>query len=187
LQTRRFNLLYIMYTINQNIFKFQDWVCRLVTALHMLYNNVLKKPITEIEDIERFATTERKVPMLRTWAPLKSWLNIVIPYAEKYHNKKVISAKCKLFWKIFESHLNKWRCIWVNINSSKEFQTMRQTKNKIEWDFSLSKPAGHWLCIFKKDWKYFLLNSWFWDSRDIKELDINTKWLFKSTEATVLY
>lgn len=176
-----------MYSINQNIFKFQDWVCRLTSAIHMVYNNILKKPITEIEDIERFAKEENNRPMSSVWCQIACGLNVMMPYTKKYHKKLPKTMECELFSNTFELHINKWRCIAININSSKEFQTMRKTKNKIEWDLSWVKKNWHWLCIFKKDWKYYLLNSWYWDSRDIKEVDINTKWLFKNTTATVLY
>jgi len=178
-----------MFSMNQDDFTFQDWCCRLTSAVHMAFNNKLNKDISidDISNISRYCISEHKQPMSETWNQIWAGIHRIKWFIKKYYKKNLISMDCQLFWDLFATHINKWRLLAINIHSSKEFKALRKTWKKIEWDFTNSKSRyWHRLCIFKLNWKYYLLNSW--NPKDnIREIDINVKWLFKSNKATVLY
>jgi hypothetical protein len=121
------------------------------------------------------------MPLSNIGSSSKKWFERVIPYARKYCKKSLVTVEYEIWTPWFERVLDNWNVLCVSIWVADQFKSLWRNSNKIEWDLSKErKKTGHSICIFKKDWKYYFLNSRYWDDRDIKEVDMKTVWLFKS-------
>lgn len=175
-----------MRSIDQRDFTFQDWCCWLASAVHMAFNNIIDKDI-DTNDISNFALKEYGRPLWLVWSPVKAGINVMIPYLQKRYNVFGVYRVITLFWKHFNNLLDRWVLISVNIDITEAYNELRKWWKKIEWDFSNSNVVWwHWFCVFRKDWKDYILNSWN-PKYNIREVDFNTKWLFVWTKAFILY
>lgn len=155
-----------MYSFKQKNFKYNKNNCWFASALIMEANNKTKKPITlqYALDIEQQAYDIFVMP--KNWLTIKGWLDRV--------GKLTFSnTRLTAFWSgVFNMYLNKGYVLNTNIIINENFMNEWNSGKLIVW--SESKVIwSHVICIYKKDWKYYFVNSWYGDNRDIREF----KWL----------
>lgn len=164
-----------MFSFKQWLFKYNTNNCWFASSLIMEANNKTKKPIT-LEyalDIEQQAYDRFVMP--QNWLTIKGWLDRV---------GKITNSQIRLvvFWSsVFNMYLDKGYLLNTNILITDKFMEQRKSKDKITscaWKIQWS----HVLCICKKDWKYYFVNSWYGDSRDIKEFEWFDIGIFKEWE-----
>ena len=175
-----------MFSIDQKVFTFHDNCCWLASAIHMAFNNIVKKEI-DTDDINNFIINEYNRPLWQSWSPVRAWVNIMIPYIKKRYNIDSTYRVIGMFWKHFNRLLDGWKLIALPIRVTEAYNKDWTNWNKIQWDYTLSKRKWwHWFCVFRKNWEDYLLNSW--DPRyNVRKIDLKTKWLFVWTKAYILY
>lgn len=164
-----------MYSFKQWNFKYNTNNCWFASALIMEANNKTKQPIT-LEyalDIEQRAYDTFVMPI--AWLTIKGGLDRVGKLTES-------TTRLLTFWSsVFHMYLNNGYLINCNIIVTDTFmkkwnswQLLKDCKWKSVW--------SHVLCVCKKDWKYYFVNSWYGDSRDVREFDWFEIGIFKPWE-----
>lgn len=178
-----------MYSCNQEWFNINKNSCWLASALNWAANNISHNQITKEDmwDLEEYCENIHPIPMPEGWLNLSWGLKRT---AARLIYKYNIPAKARFFdwWtNIFDMFLDQGYVISVSIKVSEAYKKLRRSGKKIQWDFTNEPaPGGHVFCLFRKDWIDYILNSWDPET-NVREVDLNTKWLFKKWTCGILY
>jgi len=163
-----------MFSFNQSKFKRNTKNCWFASSLNMVANNVWKHEISDqvAREIEQKAYDQFTMP--KSGLTIKWWIDRI---------SKLTDTRQRTFpfgGILFRKYLNSWYVISCTIEVNDIFIQQRWSGWVITWWDGKNK-WGHAICIFKKDGKYYFLNSWSWDNvREIESLDIPN--VFKKRE-----
>lgn len=164
-----------MYSFRQWNFKYNTNNCWFASALIMEANNKTKKPIT-LEyalDIEQQAYDKFVMP--KNWLTIKGWLDRVWKLTNS--NTRLVE-----FWsKVFNSYIDNGYLINTSITITDTFMKKRKAWQLLN-DCTGKNVWSHVICICKRYWKYYFVNSWYWDDRDVREFNWFEIWIFKPRE-----
>jgi hypothetical protein len=157
----------MFYNIIQSKFKNNKNNCWFAGALCSYSNNVIHKQITdqELRDIEEQAYSTFVMP--QRWLTLKGGIQRI---GEITKSRTLIR---KWFDDILLLYLNKWMVVCVAIEPTDTFVKQRKSDSIItggEW-----KPlsTGHIVCLAKRDWKYYIINSREWTVyKEVSSIDV---------------
>lgn len=163
-----------MFSFNQSKFKRNTKNCWFASSLNMVANNVSKQPITPecAWDIEQRAYNQFTMPV--SGLTIKWWVDRI----SKLTN--TIARTFPFGGILFRKYLNDWYVISCIIEVNDTFRNQWRDGGIITWWDGKNK-AGHAICIFKKNGKYYFLNSWNGNNvREIASLEIPN--VFKTRE-----
>lgn len=151
-----------MFSFSQNKFKYNTNNCWFASALIMEANNKTKKPITLEYALDVEQKAYDKFVMPKNWLTIKGGLDRVWELTKS-------ETRLITFWsKVFNTYLDNGYLINVSItitdtfmNKRKSWQYLKDCEWKVVW--------SHVICICKRAWKYYFVNSWYWDDRDVRE------------------
>lgn len=168
-----------MFSFNQSDFKRNKNSCWLSSQIIGLHNNVLKTPITQpiLDRIEKYMREEDKRPMGLAWLTIKAWLDRIERYTQVVLKKPVRKVIFDFWSPEFYKLLDAGWVISVTINTGTKFHSDRKTGKPIVWTY-IQRKWGHAIGLYKKDWKYYFLNSR-WTTNQSREVDMKVVWLFR--------